>query len=191
MVYSLYSHIEANGYPRDEFEELDNGGAKTVHASVSAFNNTNKVFADGFYIWTNPSHPNYPFLLKVNNGKARLIDTYHKNHLVNSVIKNIFLQPYTPINGEPEEYIKALSAIYVFYYHTFYNSYKVLTMNEVTEGVIFHISKTIMTLIEKEHTTYRDYNQIDKCISTMQLRLSMERTHDGEVLHNIGAALRC
>jgi len=190
MICSLYEYIEENGYPRQEFEVLNHAGAKTVHASVTTLTNTNKFPGDGFYIWINPSHPRYPFLVKVNKGKSKLIDTYHKNHLVNSVIKNIFLNPYTPENDESEEIIKALSGIYVFYYHTFYNSYKVLTMDEITEGVIFHLSKSITTMIQKEHTTYREYDNIDKYISTMQLRLSMERIHDEEVLHNIGASLR-
>lgn len=188
MIKSLYLYIEENEYTRSEFENLNISEAKAKHFSIS---NCNLKLDDGFYVWKPDSFltNDQPMLIKSSNENVNIVDRYHKNHLVNSVIKNLFLLPYTPTNGEAPEYIKAIAAIHVFYYHTCYNSYKVLSLDEITEGVIFHLSKTITTMIDKEHTTYRDY-PVDAYISAMQIRLAMERTHDAEILQNIGASLR-
>lgn len=125
--------------------------------------------------WTEKSNTkNCPILYRTSTVKdvrsTKDLDTYVKQHLVSSVIRNILL------NNSYSEMMRGNIAVFIFYYHAYYNSKEEYNLNELTEKVIIHLSNTITTMMNKELTTYRNY-KVNSLIKMMRTRLNIERSY--------------
>ena len=184
MIQNLYDYVDDMGYCRNHFRDIVDSDARKIHTiflcgiDTATRNAKRCIESDGYWIWDNSKCVNFPILFrhatKGRNSTIKPLDEYAKIHLVSSVIKNIFLDT-TVTNTR----LKGNTAVYIYYYHALYNVYDTPTKESLTESVVFYLSSTIKTMIDKELTLYRDHVElISEFIDIMRIRLNMERTVD-------------
>lgn len=199
MIKNLCEYINDIGYPRKIFKKLYNNIDDIKKAHI-LFKNTytkpvelnDNILANGYYIFFDnnnimpQSHILYKFEKVIRKrikpgmlpeyNKCSIVENYHKKHLISSIIKNVLFKINSNTFYSKPVALRGNILVYLLYYHVFYNSID-LTFIEMTETVINDITYIISMLLQREHTTYKEYD-IDDVLETLRYRLKLERMHD-------------
>jgi len=162
-IISLQTLIADYGYPRSLF--IDGEKVYTKRYDIPA-----GVVIDTHYYVIKNNDEKY-CAVKAKSGKIdkTLGDVSH-SYLYNAIVKYIILE-------DIDLDLKINMVLYILYYNATVNGSDNISDNDITEGVILHVSNIIKLMIEKEHTLYRDSPHISDAIDELRQTLIFERAH--------------